>query len=329
MTHPLIAALTDAAGSRALAEVLADFLLAQPMGRLIRAERVLDQLDRVLDERLMERATGAHLRPAIDREIARAKARGDVVGDWLTAEAKAELRSLAGRPIRIDRRMVERVVKQDEVKELIRQVVKDTLERFLTTVKTGGDDGGGAVGSLGRKAFGFANRASAGVLGSLGSALEGRLTSAMNTFVAHNLDGVLDKVVAVITSPETARQVSRGAMKTFDRAMDFPGRRVAEEAEKLPWDDLLEAVPGLIAHNLGREALRAGIRAEVDAALAVEGERPVRSLWADEAAVAAARADIVEVLTPLVADFGASEAYGAWLADHAPMPAPRGGKKKA
>ena len=194
MTHPLIAALTDAAGSRALAEVLADFLLAQPMGRLIRAERVLDQLDRVLDERLMERATGAHLRPAIDREIARAKARGDVVGDWLTAEAKAELRSLAGRPIRIDRRMVERVVKQDEVKELIRQVVKDTLERFLTTVKTGGDDGGGAVGSLGRKAFGFANRASAGVLGSLGSALEGRLTSAMNTFVAHNLDGVLDKV---------------------------------------------------------------------------------------------------------------------------------------
>ncbi|MEZ4463234.1 MAG: hypothetical protein R3F43_01620 [bacterium] len=77
----------------------------------------------------------------------------------------------------------------------------------------------------------------------------------MNTFVAHNLDGVLDKVVAVITSPDTARQISRRAQKAFDRAMDFPGEKIAREAEKLPWDDLLEAVPGLIAHNLGREAV--------------------------------------------------------------------------
>lgn len=317
MTHPVAAALAQPAAARALAEVAVDFLLDQPVGRLVRPEAVLPVLDRLLDERITERAGREHLRPFIDREIARGKVRGDVVGDWLTAEAKAELRSLAARPIHIDRRTVEKVVKQPQVKELIRQVVRDTLERFVETIKTGGDDAG-AVGSLGRKAFGFANRATAGVLGSIGGAVEAKLTSALNAFVANNLDGVLDKVVAVATSPDTARQISRGATHLFDEAMALPGEKVAKQAEKLPWDDLLEPVPGLLAHNLGRAALRQGIREEVEAALKVEGERPLRALWADEAAVAAARADAVEVLAPLFVEFASHSGYLAWLAAHAP-----------
>ncbi len=317
MTHPLAAALTQPDAARALAEVAVDFLLDQPVGRLVRAEAVLPTLDRLLDERLVERAAGAHMRPFIDREIARAKVRGDVVGDWLTAEAQAELRSLAARPIKIERRVVERVVKQPQVKELIRQVVRDTLERFVETIKTGGDDAG-AVGSLGRKAFGFANRATAGVLGAVGGAVEAKLTSALNAFVANNLDGVLDKVVAVATSPDTARQISKGATHVFDEAMRFPGEKVAKHAETLPWSDLLEPLPGLLAHNLGRDALRRGIVEEVEAALKVEGAQPLRALWADEAAVAAAKADAVAVFAPLFVDFANHPGYLAWLATYAP-----------
>lgn len=318
MTHPVAAALAHPDAARALAEVAVTFLLDQPLNRLVRAEVVLPALDRLLDERLTERSTAVHLRPFIAREIARGKVRGDVVGDWLTAEAKAELRSLANRPVKINRRTVERVVKQPQVKELIRQVVRDTLERFVETIKTGGDDGGSAVGSIGRKAFGFANRATAGVLGSIGGAVEAKLTTALNAFVANNLDGVLDKVVAVATSPDTARQITKGALHVFDQAMVLPGEKVARQAEQAPWDDLLEPLPGLIAHNLGREAIRQGIQEEVAAALAAEGERPLRAFWADEAAVAAAQADAVAVLAPLLADFAGHAGYLAWLATYAP-----------
>lgn len=318
MSHPQAAALAQPHAAHALAQVAVDFLLDQPVSRLVRAEAVLPLLDRLLDERLVERAAQEHLRPWIDREIARGKVRGDVVGDWLTAEAQAELRSLVGRPIKIERRVVERVVKQPQVKELIRQVVRDTLERFVETIKTGGDDGGSGVGSLGRKAFGFANRATAGVLGAVGGAVEAKLTSALNAFVANNLDGVLDKVVAVATSRETAQQISKGATHVFDEAMRFPGEKVARHAEKAPWNDLLEPLPGLLAHNLGRDALRQGILEEVEAALKVEGARPLRALWADEAAVAAAKADAVEVLAPLFVDFAHHPGYLAWLATYVP-----------
>lgn len=312
---PLAAALADASATEALAGVLIDFALDQPVARVITPAHLLADLDRALDERLTERNIQKHLRPFIDREIARAKARGDVIGDWFTAEAKAELRSLAARPINIPPRTVERWVKRDEVRTLVRSAVQDTLESFIATVKTGGS-GGGTVGAVGRRAFGFAKKASGGVLGSIGSQIEGQLKRAVNAFLANNLDGILDKAVRIATAPETRQTVSKEAVRIFDRAMKTKGEDVAKYAEKLPWDDLLEALPGQLSHNLNREAIRAGIQEEVQAFLDADPDLTVRGLFADDAAVQAWKAEALPMVAPLLAEFWASPEAIGWWRDH-------------
>ena len=317
MTNPLATALSDAAAADGLAGVMIDFMLDQPLSTFATPEHVLSDLDKLIDERLTERNIALHLRPFIDREIERAKTRGDTVGDWFTAEAKAELRSLAARPINIPRDKVERWVKRDEVRSMVRSAVQDTLESFIDTVKTGGG-GSGAVGSVGRRAFGFAKKASGGVLGSIGSQIEGQLKRAVNSFMANNLDGILDKAVRIAVAPETKQRVSKEAVRIFDRAMKTEGKEVAAYAAKLPWDDLLEALPGQLAHNLNREAIRDGIKAEVEAALEADGATPLRGLFADDAAIAGWRAEAVPIVAPLLAGFWASDAAQAWWTTHLP-----------
>lgn len=316
-TTPLAAALADGAAAEALAALLIDFVLDQPTSTIVTPAHLLADLDKALDERLTERNVKAHLRPFIDREIARAKTRGDTVGDWFTAEAKAELRALAARPIEIPRETVSRWVKRDEVRRMVRAAVQDTLESFIDTVKPGGA-GGGTVGAVGRKAFGFASRASGGVLGSIGNQIEGQLKRAVNGFLANNLEGILDKVVLTATSDDTKQRISKEAVRTFDRAMRLTGAEVAGHAEKLPWDDLLEALPGQLAHNLNREAIRDGITAEVEAFLAVDGDTPFRGMFADEAAVDAWKAEAVPMVAPLLAQFWGSPGAVAWWAKHLP-----------
>lgn len=313
-TNPLAAALANADASAALAGALIDFALEQPVSIVMTPAHILADLDRALDERLTERNIQKHLRPFIDREIERAKTRGDTVGDWFTAEAKAELRSLAARPIDIPPRTVERWVKRDEVRTLVRSAVQDTLESFIATVKTG--SGGGAVGAVGRRAFGFAKKASGGVLGSIGNQIEGQLKRATNAFLANNLDGILDKAVRIATAPETKQKVSKEAVRIFDRAMKTEGKDVAKYAEKLPWDDLLEALPGQLSHNLNREAIRDGIKAEVQAFLEADPDLTVRGLFADDAAVDEWKAEAIPMVAPLLGQFWGSDAAQTWWSQH-------------
>lgn len=316
-SSPLANALQDDAAATALAGILIDFALDLPTSTIVTPEHVLNDLDKALDERLTERNVQKHLRPAIDREIARARTRGDTVGDWFTAEAKAELRSLVARPIDIPHATVERWVKRDEVRRMVRSAVQDTLESFIDTVKPGGS-GGGAVGAVGRRAFGFAKKASGGVLGSIGSQIEGQLKRAVNSFLANNLEGILDKAVRTATSAETKQRISKEAVRIFDRAMKLKGEQVAAYAEKLPWDDLLEALPGQLAHNLSREAIRDGIKAEVQAFLDVDADTPFRGMFADDAAVEAWRAEAIPMVAPLLAQFWGSEAAAAWWMKYLP-----------
>lgn len=313
--NPLAAALQNDSAAQALAGILVDFVLDQPTSTIVTPAHILADLDKALDERLTERNIHKHLRPFIDREIERAKGRGDTVGDWFTAEAKAELRALAARPINIPREKVTRWVKRDEVRRMVRSAVQDTLESFIDTVKPGGS-GGGAVGAVGRRAFGFAKKASGGVLGSIGNQIEGQLKRGVNSFLANNLDSILEKAVRTATSEETKQRISKEAVRTFDRAMKMKGEEVARYAEKLPWDDLLEALPGQLAHNLNREAIRDGIKAEVQAFLDADGDTPFREMFADEAAVTAWKAEAVEIVAPLLAQFWGSEAAAAWWTTH-------------
>lgn len=309
----LLARLADPADAGDLCDRAVDFALARPVSAYVDAERLLAALDRVLDVRFTARAIAEHVEPALKREQARLMARTEEqVADWLTAEAQAELRRLAAQPIEVDEKVVRRFVEQDQVRAMLRSFVEDTLERFISAFKPGGS-GGGVAGAVGRSAFGFASKVSGGLMGGLADQLEGQLKKAATGFVQTSMPAMVERMIGQLTAPETAQRMGRTQTLAFDGAMKTPVSKVARIWARIDLHGLLQTVPGLIAHNLARPEIRAGIREEVAAMLAVIGAEPVRALFVDAAHVEALKADVRALGLPMLAEAAVDGPLIEWL----------------
>ncbi len=309
----LLAALANESKSAELLDLAFDFVIDQPVDRFITPERVLEHLDRALVEHLTEAAIAQHVRPALDRALARARVRDDRVSDWLTAEAVAELRSVAARPVVLKRAFLEGLVKQDAVSHLVRTLVEETLDRFLQTLKPGGS-GGGMLGAVGRGAVGIASNFGKGLLGGLGAQVESQLKSAASSFIASSMHVMLDRVVTVLAAPETGARLGRMNAQGFDEVLKQKTHKLIASGLQLPVDDLLDTVPGLIAHNLARPEIREGILEELRALLEIEGRRTLREVLGDAEAVEAWRAEVRSTGAPLLREFVATPGFKAFIA---------------
>ncbi len=298
----------DAAG---LCRLAADFVLDRPVAAFINPARVDFWLDHAFDEGAAHAAVEAHVQGFVEREQARAKARGDTVRDWVSAEAQAELRAFAARPVVFEREMIKRWVDQDAVRSILQSIVRETLDRFVDTVKPGGS-GGGLVGAVGRRTIGFASRAGRGLLGGLGGQFEDLLRGAVSSFVGGSMGLMVDRMVDILMQPETQRQLGRLRLSTYERAMASETVEIFDRAADEPaLEDLLEALPGLIAHNLDRPEVREILRAEVTRWVAAEGERPIRSFLPAEH-VEALRDELAALVEPMVVAFVATDSFALW-----------------
>ncbi len=311
----LVRALGTKKHSSELMRRLFDFLLEQPVSVFVDAERVLNHLDRALDERLTDRWVREHLQPSLERERERSERRGDLVGDWLSEDLQELLRALLAKPVDLNPEFVSRAVQEGSVKHMLRSVVEETLDRFLTTIRPSGS-GGGLLGSVGRGALGFASRAGKGILGQLGGQVEEQLRGAVGGFVETSATAMLDRLVAIITSDEMAQHLSDTGLSAFDSLMERPTHTVLEFIEgRAPMEEILDLLPAQLSHILNSEAFRSAVREEVVAGLEVEGDKPIRELFADDAQIDALRAEVVSVTTPLLQAFSKSDPFRSWLPD--------------
>ena len=316
----LTAAMADPDQAAALAGVVFDFAVTQPVERFIDSARVLAHLDAALAPAHVQRWLEEHARPAFERESARARARGDSIGDWLPPRAVEALRQVAATPLAPNRAWLEGFVRQDAVQHLLRSIVQETLERFLAALKGGGGVGdappssvSGLVGAMGRSAFGVANSLSKGILGGLGAQVEQQLKQSASAFINGSMSVMLDRVVAIMLAPEAQQRGARLAAATLEQVLGAKTAALYEHAARLPQDALWRAAADVLAHNLARPEVRAAVLEEVEAALRAEGTRPVAALLADAGALDAAREDFVRVATPLIGDLARHPAFGAWL----------------
>lgn len=298
----------DAAGLCALA---VDYLLDRPVATFAEPERLDFWLDHAFDEGAIAEAVEAHARGLVERERARAHTRGDRVRDWLSVEAQAELRALAARPVVFERATLERWVDQDGVRSILQAVVRETLDRFVETVKPGGS-GGGVFGAVGRGAIGFASRAGKGLLGGIGGQVEELLRGAVSGFVGSSMGLMVERFVGILMQPETQRQLGRMRLTAFERAMKTETAAILDRVAAEPGlDDLWEALPGLLAHNLDRPEVRQILRDELARWIEAEGQRPIRS-FLPAARVEALRDAVAALAEPLVRGFVASPGFAAW-----------------
>jgi len=312
----LLNALAQPEQGTALAGVLFDFGVAQPVSRYVAVDSLLPHLDRALAPEQVERVLRVHVRPAFERERVRARTRGDKVGDWLSPAMKAELRALAAKPVPPDRAFLEAFVKQDAVQHLLRSIIQETLERFLHALKSGGEQAaggvGGLVGAMGRGAFGMANSLSKGLLGGLGAQVEQQLKQAANTFIANSMNLMMERLVVILVAPETAQRGARMVAAGFDKLLELRTSTVLDRADRLPQDALWAAASGLLAHNLARPEVRAGLLEEARHALELEGARSVADLLEEAGALEAWRAEFVGTFGPWLNDLSKDPAFKAW-----------------
>lgn len=308
-----------AADGPGLCRLAADFVLDRPVGAFVNPERLDFWLDHAFDEGALHAAVEAHVQGFVEREQARAKARGDRVRDWISPEAQAELRAFAARPVVFERATLERWVDQDAVRTILQSIVRETLDRFIDTVRPGGS-GGGLVGAVGRRTIGLASRAGRGLLGGLGGQVEELLRGAVSSFVSGSMGLMVDRFVGILMQPETQRQLGRLRLSAYEQAMKSETAVIFDQVAAEPaLEDLLEALPGLLAHNLDRGEVRALIREEAQRWVEAEGARAIRDFLPAEN-IAALRDELAALVLPMVVEFVGSAGFAAWADAEAGAP---------
>ena len=305
---------SDPQQTAVLVGLLYDFATARSVSTYIHGDRVMNQLDRLLTADRIETWVDEHFRPAIERERERATRRGDHIEDWISSEMQAELRAQAMRPIVLDDAMVRHIVDQGVVQHLLRAIIKESLEGFVAMLKRGGVSSGGLISSVGRSALGIASRAGKNLLGNVSGVVEQQLRQNIGSFLQASTNTMLETLVTLLRSQETATLMGRAGLATYDVTVGGSTAGLWARIDQfVPVESMLEALPDQIVHLMRYEPFRNGLRAEIDAWLAVEGDRTIAELIGGETENSALRSELVEILGPLLAEFGETDAFIGWL----------------
>ena len=307
--------LQDSTQAEALTRLGVDYLFQQPLSALINIDHAMDGLNQAMDETWTETWLTTHIRSLIQREVDAAERREDTIGDWLSAELQAELRAMAIKPVKLDRGFLERAAEQDAMRHMLQRIIEETLDRFVSTVKPGGR-GGGLIGSVGRGAFGFASRAGRGILGQIGEQLEQQLRNAASLFVQSSTSVMIQRVVELMTHPETQRHLATSRLAAYEGLLKWPTREIWRYLDEHPsTDEIMSALPAQIAYVLGKVETRARVREEMSAYLAVEGRRALNDILSGPEYVEQLKANLTTQLSPLLTQFAASDGFKAWLGE--------------
>lgn len=313
-TEKLLAGLGDPEASRELVGTAYDYVLTQPVARFVDPEQLLGYLDRLLKESVTGKVMSQHVRPFLDRELKRTAKRNDRIDDWLTEEAAEEIRALAARPLKLDRRFLEGLVKQEAVRHMLRSIVQETLEHFIDNIKS--EKSGGLFGALGRGAMGFANSVNKGPFRKLGGQIEAQLTRAVSTFIQGSMSLMLDRLVLILSSPEMASLMGKLKERGFEESRKLKTRHLFKTIHRLPLDALLSIVPDLLAYNLKRDEVREIIVEEVREMLKIEGRKSIAELITETGRIEPWREDVIAIAAPLLNEISTSEGFLDWLAKH-------------
>jgi hypothetical protein len=285
--------------------LLFDFGMNQQLKQYLSAERVLKRLIRVAQSPFLKHVISRHFRPFLDREAARAEQQAEQVSVYLTPQANQVFDALSSRPVHLEQRFLEKLIKQDAVRHLIKMIVVETINRFIKSIRGEGD---GLLGKVGKLGIG------SGLLSKVGKQIEARLQAAAASFVQGSLDLVMKTVVATVSSPEMAVHLGKLNQAGYRAVLALETTVIWQALMRQPLDDLLALVPGLLSFNLDRDVVQEAITAEVKATLQTEESRTIRQIVNDDQLTAQLRAEFVEIGGQLLSNFVISPEFQSWLA---------------
>lgn len=309
--------------------VFLDFVLDQPFATW------LDTDDAV--ELVVAAATGPnaalyverHVRPGWDRHVARCEESGDTLGNAIPHDVKKRIVRLltTTRPPR--GAWARDAVDPKLVRELFAPVLQDFLLGFARRLPIPGIAGGGGGGEGGGSRSGFGLRsmlketvekragafveAGKSVLGGLSAEVERQIQSAARDFSESAGRDLRAALVKRLESVEGRRLLTDIVTQAVDHALATPLSAMNEDVNALPWDDIWALVPPIVEHNRDRDPVVEAVRAEIAAALEVDGERSLRDLLEEAGTLDLTVAKVLDRADGIAKALFASDGFAGWL----------------
>jgi hypothetical protein len=194
--------------------------------------------------------------PVRERLLAAARASDRLIGEWVPAPAKDALATLLGAPMKIPDDLIDELVTSEEVRDSVRSMLQ---ESFL-----------GIIAKARRTPLAGA----AMLFGGVFDLFQERIGQLMDVGVGI----VQQRIAQKLADPATAKALGKRRRRGFLRLLKRPERDAATWIDRIPNAAIDALTPSLVAHNLAREEVRAGLRAEIDRVLRELSREPIGAL---------------------------------------------------
>lgn len=305
---------TDAADS--LAALVVESLLAAPVESLLPAPVVLSTTRKALDAWLASDSAVRTLNSVVEALANRLQAERRPLKDVVARDVRVALREMLGRPFSPDRKLVLTVIDRGPMRELVRQLLLDTVLEFgkrASAPVAGMARGLGSLASM----VGDRVKSRSGSLGTLVGAVSGEVERQLEKraveFVDSALAGVFGQIADALSDPRRAAEAAELRTAFFDGALELTGPQLARELANLDVAGGAEILRAGLKRWLASPASEKELSDFVLPLLERDATRPLRDVLADVGLLEVSRDVAKDQLAARIRLIAATPEFGAWL----------------
>jgi len=317
----------DSPGRRALVQLLIDHWLALPVAELVDPKEFVDIVLTALTDDNLNRFLERHAHPARQRRQQRWEESGERVEQVIPEELATRVEAILARHDGPRARWAKGAIDPADLRRLLAPALQAVLLSFVDRVATLTPNVPRMPAAKPSR-FGLRKKlkqnikdrgeqilgAGKSVLDGLGLDVRERLEQAAGEFGESASSVLRESMEARLRSDEGKEILGRMRVSLFQRLLQTPLSELAGDADRLDGTEVGAIVAAIVAHNSVRDEVRASLTVEIEAMIALEGQRTLREVL-DEAGltevVGAASARQLDVVTH---GLFASEPFSRWLA---------------
>jgi hypothetical protein len=307
-----------------LAQQIVDQVLSQPLRELIAPDEFLPIVLATLTRENLARELERLVQPGLRRYSAQVAAAPERLSDLVPGEAVAALQKQLEQPTGARARWAKGAVDPALLKRLLGPVWVQLLVNFARRIPGLGGSGsgqgaavGGIAGMLGRSVQQGAGRlvgVGKSALEGLGIDVEKKLTAAARDFSDGALSVWNQALLERMQSPDGKAIVTQIKHGVLEHMLKVQLSEIDRDAVALPLAPYLDLVPLVVGHAVRVPFVRKIIDSELQAYLAVAGDRRVNELLSELGVLEQARTWLIARVDTQLLGVCQTPAFAGWLA---------------
>jgi hypothetical protein len=249
----------------------------------------------------------------VNAQRARLAGQARPLRSWMPQEAHAPLRTLLSRPWSPSEALTLRIINHPALRSLVRDILKSTLTRFTSRIKSL-DQGvlGGLGGRAVRRGRGLFGGVADGLVGAvreeMGAAVEGRIVEFLGTATEEAVRGI----AAWVSNPDHADALAAMRLSALDVLLDTPLRDLSRETESIEAGELVDLVLDALREAGARDDLRTRLAEVTNLVLEQANHPTLRPLLEEFSILSTWEEAVLEWLSQRVVAIADSDDFATW-----------------